>query len=91
MKEPERRKQKRHYVANAVEYVVASSTTDEILDGVIADINNTGLCLLTTDSLRKEQQITIKKSTLTSPKKAIVRWSNKCLGLYYRSGVEFIQ
>jgi hypothetical protein len=90
MKSPERRKQRRRHSAKAVEYVLDSLKTDEILDGVIANINKKGLCPLTTNSLKKGQEIIIRNGNRVSSKKAIVRWSKKYLGLYYQSGLEFL-
>lgn len=90
MKSQERRKQKRRYTAKAAEYALDSLKTDEILDGVIANINTKGLCLLTNNGLKIGQKITIKNGNRITPKEAIVRWSKKYLGLYYQSGLEFI-
>jgi c-di-GMP-binding flagellar brake protein YcgR len=86
----ERRKHRRCYIIGTVEYTMASSTTNEIFGGVIADTSESGICLLTDNHLSKGQKITIKNGISPFSRTAIVYWSEKYNHFYYKTGLEFL-
>ena len=59
-------------------------------DCVSTNISQSGISLLTTEALKKEQVIKIKDHVLPSPRTATVRWSKEINGLYYSYGLEFM-
>ena len=75
---------------HALEYFLDPLTTDETYDGVVADISESGLYLLTTKPLNKGQVITIKNNISASSQAATVRWSERYMDLYYKVGLEFV-
>jgi len=86
----DRRKHERKYMATAIECVLNQrSSQNEMFDCIVADISKSGLRLLTTQPVENGQEITMKNHIFRSPRTAIVRWSEKYKGLYYRSGLEF--
>ncbi|MFH1026132.1 MAG: PilZ domain-containing protein, partial [Nitrospirota bacterium] len=85
----DKRRHRRDYITSVIEYSLNPRIPDEAFDAVVADISESGLCLLTTYSLNKGQEIVIKNGTLAFDKKAIVRWSEKYTDFYYKAGVEF--
>ena len=85
----DKRRHRRDYITSVIEYSLNPRIPDEVFDAVVADISESGLCLLTTSSLSKGQEIVIKNDTLAFNKKAIVRWSEKYNDFYYKAGVEF--
>jgi|GEM_PF-3234141 len=62
---------------------------DKLHDGVITDISDSGICLLTTNLLSKGQKITINSAS-SRPRTAIVRWSERFDSHYYTVGLEFV-
>jgi hypothetical protein len=90
MQAKERRKHSRKHSFHPIEYVLENITTDSKLDGVVANISKDGLCLFTTESLKKGQKIILKNDKPAFYKAAMVRWSKKYSDLYYISGLEFI-
>jgi len=63
---------------------------NESFDGIITDISDSGICLLTTNSLSKGQKISMNIGTSASSRTAIVRWSERFDSLYYAVGLEFL-
>lgn len=66
------------------------NSPDEIFDGIITDMSDSGLCLLTTNPLSEGQKITINNASPLS-RTAIVRWSERIDSLYHRVGLEFLK
>jgi|WetSurMetagenome_2_1015567.scaffolds.fasta_scaffold1414239_1 hypothetical protein len=87
----DKRRHRRSNIATAVEYALDPLHTDETSDGVIADISESGLCLLTTTPLNKGQEIVIKINPSAFSQTAVVRWSKRYDALYCRAGLEFIE
>jgi hypothetical protein len=87
----DKRRHIRSNIATAVEYALGPLHTDETFDGVIADISESGLCLLTTTPLNKGQEILLKINPSAFSQTAIVRWSRQYEDLYCRAGLEFIE
>ena len=86
----EKRRDSRSYIITTVEYTVGSPTLDEIFDGIIANISESGICLLTPNPLSKGQKITIKNNISPFSRTAIVCWSEKYNHFYYKTGLEFL-
>jgi hypothetical protein len=86
----EKRKYGRRYIVATLEYVLDPLIADEIYDGVIADISDSGLCILTTDRLMEGQAIKLKNALPLSSQSATVRWSERYNNLYYRAGLELV-
>ena len=90
MQSSDRRRHERKYIAKATECVLTEPPSqNEMFDCIVADISPSGLRLLTTQPIINGQEITVMNHILPSPRTAIVRWSEKYKGLYYRSGLEF--
>jgi hypothetical protein len=87
----DKRRHRRSNIATAVEYAFDPLHTDETFDGVIADISESGLCLLTTTPLNKGQEIVIKINPSAFSQTATVRWSRQYEDLYCKAGLEFIE
>ncbi len=66
------------------------NSPDEIFDGMITDMSDSKVCLLTTNPLGKGQKITINNASPFS-RTAIVRWSERIDRLYHRVGLEFLK
>jgi hypothetical protein len=90
MSEFDKRRHSRDDTISAVQYVLNRLHSEEIFDGVIANISESGVCLLTTDPLNKGQDITIKNKIPATSQTATVRWSSKYHNLYYMAGLELI-
>jgi len=86
----DKRRHSRNETISAVQYVLNRLHSEEIFDGVIANISESGVCLLTTNPLSKGQDITIKNKIPATPQTATVRWSTKYHDLYYMAGLELI-
>ncbi len=59
----------------------------ENFGGVITDISDSGMCLLTSNPLCKGQKIIVNMATART---AIVRWSERFDSSYYTVGLEFV-
>jgi len=86
----DKRRHRRSNIATTVEYALNPLHTNETFDGVITDISESGLCLLTTTPLNKGQDILIKINPAAFSKTATVRWSKQYDDLYCKAGLEFI-
>ncbi|MEW6584508.1 MAG: hypothetical protein AB1442_02735 [Nitrospirota bacterium] len=89
--EREERKSKRSLVLNPVKYFLVPSIVARAYNGVIVDVSDSGICLLTTSHLKDRQRIIIQDDADLSEKAAIVRWSQKYEDTLYKVGVEFIE
>lgn len=89
VKSVRRRQHKRSLMIKTVEYSVITSSDNTLSYGIISDMSESGMCLLTTNPLEGGEQVVIKKGNPFS-KIAVVRWSG-IGGLYYKAGLEFVQ
>lgn len=85
----EKRRSNRKLVMKPIEYFLIPSIITKTFDGVIMDISDSGLCLLTTSQLKDRQIIIIEDKSYSSEKVAIVRWSEKYDDMFYKIGLEF--
>jgi hypothetical protein len=86
----DQRRHRRNQTVETIEFVLNNlSPADESFDGVITDISESGLCLLTTNMLHAGEKIIIQNSISTSPRSATVRWSTE-YNEYYKAGLEFL-
>jgi hypothetical protein len=90
MTQHNKRDYRRRYVGKVIEFVMVPSSTDEALDGIIFDISETGLSILTTAQLTKDQKILIKGDISSPSATASVRWTKEFYHLYYKVGLQFI-
>jgi hypothetical protein len=89
--EREERSSRRKLVIKPVEYFLIPSIITKTSDGLITDISDSGLCLLTTSQLKDRQRIVIQDKSCSSEKVAIVRWSQKFDDIFYKIGLEFTE
>jgi len=87
----EERQSKRDPVFQAVQYFLVPSIIEKTYDGVITDISDSGICLLTTSPLKDRQRIIILDKSHLSERAAIARWSQKYDDMFYKIGLEFIE
>ncbi len=87
----EKRMSKRKPVMKPIEYLLVPSIIGKTFDGLITDISDSGLCLLTTSQLKDRQRIIIEDKSFSSEKVAIVRWSEKYDDMFYKIGLEFTE
>jgi hypothetical protein len=87
----EARSSKRKLVIRPVEYFLIPSIMTITCDGLITDISDSGLCLLTTSQLKDRQRIVIQDKSCSSEKVAVVRWSQKFDDTFYQIGLEFTE
>jgi hypothetical protein len=85
----EKRRHKRRDTVIPVEYLVDRLNTDEAFEGVVADVSESGFCLLTAIPLREGQKIEIKNNLPASFRSASVRWIRNDSELYNKVGLEF--
>jgi hypothetical protein len=86
----DKRRHRRSGLATAVEYALGPLHTDETHDGVLADISESGFCLLTTTHLHEGQEVLVKINPAAFARTAVVRWSKHYENLYCRAGLEFL-
>jgi len=87
----EERHSKRTPVLQPIKYLLAPSIIEISYDGVVTDISDSGLCLLTTFPLKDRQRIIMLDESASFEKAAMVRWSQKYDDMFYKIGVEFIE
>ncbi len=87
--ENEERKSERRLIFENTTYKLLPATTDKTFDGVIIDISESGLCLLTTSPLKEDQIIVIGDNRYFLEKSAIVRWIQKIGDMLYKAGLEY--
>jgi hypothetical protein len=87
---PNRRRNKRKLELDTIEYVIEPLMTNETFYGVVVNVSESGLCILTNDLLNKGQQIRITDNGLAINKSAVVSWTEKYNDLYYRVGLELL-
>ena len=86
----EKRRHERRDTMITIEYLVDRLNTDEAFEGVVADVSESGLCLLTANPLREGQKIEIKNNMPPSFRSASVRWVRNDNKLYNKVGLEFV-
>lgn len=90
MAKKDKRRYKREDMVKAMECMSYQQSNQVIeFDCIIANISQSGVCLLAEDALENGQEITIKNNIFPSPRIATVIWSKEYNGLYYRYGLEF--
>jgi hypothetical protein len=82
-----RRQHQRSLMIVTAEYSLINSSQNTFSYGIISDMSESGMCLLTTDPLKRGEKIVIKSNPLS--KIAAVRWNSEG-GLYYKAGLEFV-
>ena len=87
----EKRRSNRKLVMKPIEYFLVPSIIGKTFDGLIMDISDSGVCLLTTSQLKDRQRIIIEDKSCSSEKVAIVRWSEKYDDMFYKIGLEFTE
>ena len=86
----DRRRHKREHISRAMECVLNDrSSQNETFDCIVADISESGVCLIAANPLEQGQEIKMMNHIFPSPRTAVVRWSTEQQGLYYRAGLEF--
>jgi hypothetical protein len=86
----DKRRHRRSIILTKVESALDPLHSDKTRNGVLADISESGLCLLTSGPLNRGQEILIKINPAAFAQAAIVRWSKQYDALYCRAGLEFI-
>jgi PilZ domain len=86
----DKRRHERRDTVIPIEYLVDRLTPDEAFEGVIADVSESGLCLLTACHLREGEKIDIKNNAHSPLRSASVRWIRNDSELYYKVGLEFV-
>ncbi|MFZ3137790.1 MAG: PilZ domain-containing protein [Thermodesulfovibrionales bacterium] len=86
----DKRRHERRDTITTIEYVINGLYTDEVFEGVIANISESGFCLLSTNPLSKGEKIEIKNEKHVNCQTAAVRWSSENKNLYYIVGLECI-
>jgi hypothetical protein len=87
----EKRKSNRKFIMKPIEYFLVPSIIGKTFDGLIMDISDSGVCLLTTCQLKDRQRIIIEDKSCSSEKVAIVRRSEKYNDMFYKTGLEFTE
>ena len=87
----EKRRSNRKLIMKPIEYFLVPSIIGKTFDGLIMDISDYGVCLLTTSQLKDRQRIIIEDKSCSSEKVAIVRWSEKYDDMFYKIGLEFTE
>jgi len=86
----DKRRHERRDTITTIEYVINGFYTDEVFEGVIANISESGFCLLSTKPLSQGEKIEIKDEQHVNSRTAAVRWSNQYNNLYCKIGLEFV-
>jgi hypothetical protein len=86
----DQRKHERKDIVKIVEYVLEGFHVSEAFEGIIANVSDSGFCLLTTNPLDNGTKIAIKNQMQFNSQSAAVRWSTKTHNLYYKVGLEIL-
>jgi hypothetical protein len=70
----DRRTHERYDFSSQIEYVV---DTNEVFEGSVTDLNNSGLCIFTANPLKEGQEISIKSVLPIPSQTAKVIWVSK--------------
>ena len=82
-------KHDRCYVNSPVEYMLDPLNADEIFEGTIDNISESGMCLVTSKALTEGQEITIKSLLFLPSQTAVVCWVEPQDGSY-KVGLKFV-
>jgi hypothetical protein len=85
----DRRRHLRYDFNLAIEYIKDPGIVSTIYKGIITDISNSGLRILTPSPLNVGQAITIKNALPAYPQTAVVRWVENPDSASYKAGLEF--
>jgi hypothetical protein len=86
----DKRRHKREDIIKAMECLSYQQSNQVIeFDCIIANLSQSGVCLLARDALKNGQEITIRDHIFPSPRIATVLWNKEYNGLYYKYGLEF--
>jgi len=92
METSENRRHKREEIIKVMGCTIYQQSNQPIeFDCVSTNISQSGIGLLTTTALKKEQDIELINDIFPYPRTATVRWSKEYNGLYYTYGLEFIE
>jgi hypothetical protein len=69
---------------------VVEPLAEAFFDGVVANVSESGFCLLTTYPLRRDDTIRIEKEISMSARRATVRWIDMSNKYYCKAGLEFV-
>jgi len=86
---PRKRRHERSEVIIIVRCVL-EPFVDVSFDGVVANISESGFCLLTTHPLSKDDTIRVEKKISASSGRATVRWIDRSQKHYCKAGLEFV-
>ena len=86
----DQRRHERKDIVNIIEYVIEGFKVTEVFEGIIANISDSGFCLLTTTPLDNGTKIAIRNQMHFNSQSAAVRWNTKDHNLYYKVGLEFL-
>jgi hypothetical protein len=84
---------KRRYERSEVIIIVrcvVEPLAEAFFDGVVANVSESGFCLLTTYRLRRDDTIIVKKKISASSGRATVRWVDRSNKYYCKAGLEFV-
>jgi hypothetical protein len=83
-------KHDRCYVNSQVEYVLDPFNVNEIFEGIIDNISESGLCIVTSQCLTEGQEITIKSLLFLPSQTAVVCWVEPQDNAY-KVGLKFLK
>jgi hypothetical protein len=78
------------YVGKPLEYSMTPSGEDEPFDGILFDISESGLHIITIHPLKEGETISIKSVVTLPSKTAVVRWCKNYHDLYSKIGLKFV-
>jgi len=84
----EKRRHVRYAYLTDMEYMLKPSVADEILQGAVVNVSNSGMSLFITKPLEIGQEITIRNNLPNLAQTAVVRWI-KQVGGCYKIGAEY--
>jgi hypothetical protein len=85
----DRRRHLRYDFSLVIEYVKDHGVVSPVYQGIITDISNSGLRLLTPSPLDIGEAITIKNTLPAYSQTAVVRWVENPDSASYSAGLEF--
>jgi hypothetical protein len=84
------RRHRRKYIGKILEYRVESSAEDEMFDGILFDISEDGLSIISIYLLKEGQKIFMKSAAALPSNTAIVQWCKNYYDLYFKIGLKYI-
>jgi hypothetical protein len=86
----EKRRHRRSEASYFTGYLMELQPGGAVLNGVIANISKSGVCLLTSKALNEGESILLKSDDSSPAQKAAVRWCRQYKNFHYRAGLEFV-